>query len=1565
MSTPEELSHAAPSDDPNKSGLPLIDPDRAEQEQRDDIDDIIPTRGYQMLPLVGLGGSAGSIQALQRFFAAMPAESGMAFVVILHLAADHASIMPALLQRTTKMPVTQAQDGEKVQPNHVYVIPPGQTLTASDGHLRLAELQPERGKRVTVDLFFRSLADTHGPHGMAIILSGADSDGALGIKRIKERGGLTIAQDPDEAEHSSMPQSAIETGMVDWVLPVSEMPQRLLAFCQSEKQLRMPSEHGPHPAKTAQPKSDEDEGALRDVLLFLRTRTGRDFSYYKRATIVRRIARRMQVNGVSDLPAYLAFLRVHPGELGALLQDLLISVTNFFRDREAFEALEAQIPELFKGKKQGDVVRAWVAACATGEEAYSVAMLLLEHARRLDSPPKIQVFGCDLDAEAIQVARAGVYPGTIQADVSEERLRKFFTKEHHSYRVRREVREVLLFAAHDLLKDPPFSQIDLISCRNLMIYLNRDAQKRALEIFHFALRPNGRLFLGSSESVDDDSPLYSVLDKKHRIYMRCSAARVSLPLPISPSLVGRALQAQGSAKEGPVVPGKSFMQAASLLAAPANPDSEGERVSPGELHFKLIERFAPPSLIVDQNHRIVHLSELAGRFLQFSGGAPTMNLLHVVHPMLRAELRAALFRASETGVPVEGFCAAVDLEGSRQTVEIRVAPADDIAPGFLLVVFDVRSPRSESTVRPREEPESIVRHLEREIEQLKERLRDTVEQYEANGEELKASNEELQAMNEELRSATEELETSREELQSVNEELTTVNQELKHKLDELGHANSDLHNLMASTAIATVFIDRNLRIMRYTPSAVELFHFIPGDIGRPISDLKDRLNYPELATDSDQVLERLVPVEREVGEPGGHCYLARLLPYRTVEDHIGGVVLTFIDITERKRAEVERDRFFSFSLGLLAIASIKTGRWLRVNPAMSRTLGWSEEELLATQFLETVHPEDLPLSREAAEKLARGESLTRLEHRVPCKDGSYKWIEWEAAPYPREGLVYCSGRDVTERKRTERTIAFLAEVSAEFAAHSTTEDVMSAVGAKIANHFGISRLTFAYVDEPGNEMTPVYEYQTRGVTSSLGTKPLSDLATEADLRELAAGRILVTEDGRASSQTIVSWTNGMRTRIMAPVISDGGWRFLIVAQQPQPRRWLPDEREMFGELAARIFSRLEHARAEEALRSSDERLRLIVENAREYAIFAADLDRRVTIWNPGAERILGYTEQEIKGQSADVIFTEEDRAAGAPEEEAGTALAEGRAADERWHLRKDGTRFWGSGVMMVMRDVRGEAIGFVKILRDETNALRAKEALEQSRLELWNSLQETERARSDAEAAGLAKDHFLAVLSHELRTPLTPVLMAVSILRRRKDLPEAAREPLDMIQRNVQLEAHFIDDLLDLTRITRGKMELMSEPMDIHQAVKHAVEISEPDTLDKNQQVSVALRAEEHHLVGDSRRLQQVFWNLLKNASKFTPEGGAIRVTSRNQQERIIIEVSDSGIGFEHEAAERIFDAFAQASDAVTRQFGGLGLGLAISKATIEAHGGTLSARSAGRDQGATFCVELPLHTDV
>ena len=1411
----EDFQPLSPDATPADDGLPEITPDIVEQDSDDTIDDIIPSHGFGMIPVVGLGGSAGGLTALQEFFGAMPPKSGMAFVVILHLSPEHESILAELLQRTTTMEVRQVRGRVKVEPNCVYVIPPAKHLSVADGHLSLTEISHRSGKHVAVDLFFRTLADTHGPHAAAVVLSGADGDGAIGIKRVKERGGLTIVQDPNEAEHDGMPRSAIATDLVDWVLPAAEIPGRLVKYWEAERRLQLPPEQEePSSTPEARPPPDRPqaaaEAALHDILGFLRVRTGHDFAYYKRATVLRRIARRMQVHGVEDPQAYLRFIRAHPSEPDALLRDLLISVTNFFRDRDAFTVLQAALPAIFRGKGPADSVRVWVAACATGEEAYSVAMLLKEYAATLEQPPTLQVFATDLDENAIQTAREGKYAETIAADVTETRLRRFFSKIHGGYRIKREVRDIVLFALHDLLKDSPFSRLDLVTCRNLLIYLNHDAQTRALEIFHFALRGEGTLFLGSSESVDENSPLFAVLDKKRRIYLRRNGSRSALPFttergPLLRKML-RQLPASGSGTaDAPHAAGPVNR------AAPRPSRAEAAEEAPtswSDLHYELIEQLAPPSVVVNQDHQVMHVSENAGRFLQVGGGEPTVNLLRMVHPMLRIELRAALYRAAQTGGPVNTRGVSAEIEGTPKKINLRVVPSRSTHSRFLLVIFQEQEGGAVAT--PAAEPDAATRHLEEELEQTKAQLRNIIEQSEASDEELKASNEELQAINEELRSAGEELETGREELQSINEELSTVNQELKSKVDELAAANSDLQNLMASTNIATVFLDRDLCIQRYTPPAVALFNLIPTDVGRPLSDLTPRLSYPDLSADATRVLTDLGVKEVEVADADGHFFLVRMLPYRTADDRIAGVVMTFVDITQRRYAGEElrgseaRFRAVSNLVPDLLFSTDAAGQLRWCNERWLDYTGQTVAQAQGNGWVDIVHPEDRERTRENfASAIAQGQPY-KNELRLMRADGAARWFLVRAEP----------------------------------------------------------------------------------------------------LRDA---------DGQ-----IVQWY-GAKTDID------------------------------------------DFKRASSDLAVSEERLRLLVENAREFAIFSMDLELRITSWNPGAEHILGYTEREIHGQSADLIFNPEDRAKGAPQAEARQALAEARAVDERWHMRKDGSLFWASGALMVMRSPGGEAIGFVKILRDETEARQTREALEQSRQELLKALDETGHAYAAAEAASRAKDHFLAVLSHELRTPLTPVLMAVHMLGRNRELPADAREALEMIERNVQIEAHFIDDLLDITRISRGRLEIVPEPMDAHQAIRHAVSISAGDLEGREQRLTVVLDAGEYRLQGDATRLQQVFWNLLKNASKFTPDGGSIRIVSRNEPGWLVVEVSDTGIGFAPEAAARIFDAFIQADAEITRQFGGLGLGLAISKATVDAHGGTLQALSEGKNRGANFIVSLPL----
>lgn len=854
----------------------------------DDADHPVLMHSSLDFPVVGIGASAGGMQALQRFFEHMPNDNGMAFVVILHLSPKHESNVDSVLQRTTKMPVLQVSESHSIKKNHVYVISPGQQLTMNDGHLSVAELERPFGHPIAIDLFFRTLAQVHRERAIGIVLSGTGSDGSVGLARLKEEGGVTFAQRPDDAEYDGMPSAAIGTGMVDFVLPVVEMPQKLIDIRRTACLIELPAARDDADAATAPPAarvthSEEAEKALHDILMLLRSHTGHDFRHYKRATVLRRIERRLQVCGVTTLPTYRALLENDEKEIVALLGDMLIGVTNFFRDRDAFDALEREvIPQLFQDRTSDEQVRVWVAACSTGEEAYSLGMQLVDQASLLPAPPAVQVFATDIDDRAIAIARLGLYPGSIMTDVPPARLRQYFTKEEVRYRVRKNLRDRILFASHNVLRDPPFSRLDLISCRNLLIYLTRDIQAQVLEMFHFSLNPGGFLFLGSSESAEVVNNYFAPFDKKNRIYRARILSRSARYTPLLPL---------GTTPK-PTMSGLDDM-----------PKSR-RKFSFGEVHQRALMKHAPPSVIVNQESNIVHMSDRAGRFLHHAGGELSRNLVSLVFPELRLELRTALFQALQSGKSVEAR--QVQMKRDERTFYVNMVARpfhdDQAAADFVLVQFD------EVEQSMSEEPsgggqDRVLVQLEQEIQRTKEQLQETIEHSEVSTEELRASNEELQAINEELRSATEELETSKEELQSVNEELITVNYELKLKIDETGKANDDLNNLIASTDIATVFVDSAIRIKRYTPRATDIFNIIPNDIGRSLLDITHRLDYGQLAADADTTFRTLRPVEREVRSGDGRYYIARILPYRTTEDRIDGAVLTFFDISATRQAE--------------------------------------------------------------------------------------------------------------------------------------------------------------------------------------------------------------------------------------------------------------------------------------------------------------------------------------------------------------------------------------------------------------------------------------------------------------------------------------------------------------------------------------------------------------------------------------------------------------------------------------------------------------------------------------
>ncbi|AMN42287.1 Chemotaxis protein methyltransferase CheR [Rhodoplanes sp. Z2-YC6860] len=823
--------------------------------------------------VVAIGASAGGLRPLQAFFETMPADTGATFVVVVHLDPERRSELAGILSSRTKMPVVPVGERQKLQANHVYVIPPARELKMVDHEITASDFEEPHGLRSPIDQFFRSVAERLGD-GFAVIFSGAGTDGSVGVRAVKESGGIILVQDPAEAEYASMPRSAMATGVVDVVLPVRELAGRLADLIRLKQGASIADS----------PQVDEEQ--LRRILAHLRIRTGHDFSKYKRSTVLRRIARRIQVMRCNDLADYYDALRQNNDEAQALLADLLISVTTFFRDTEAFEGLrKLTLPHLFEGANLEEPLRVWVGGCATGEEAYSVAMLLLEEAGRHDLRPPIQVFASDLDARALAVAREGRYPSVIEADVSEDRLRRFFTREGDNYRVRQELRDVVLFAHHDLLKDPPFSRVDLISCRNVLIYLDRELQEQVISTFNYALNPGGFLLLGSSETADNPAGMFRSLDRNARIYQ--STVNAGEKPRLLPRLLGPIRVREQVAQIG-----RSMNPSAAFNDAVA--------------HRRALEKLAPPSILVDETHRVVHLSDSAGRFLQPSGGSLTGDVVDLVRTELRFELRSALHRVFEQQAATLSLPIPVRFNGTahRVLIQVRAAEIDELGEARNAVVMFIEGDEIEESRGTEERAtDETVRRLTQELELTQARLRTVREESDAANEELRAANEELQSINEEYRSTSEELVTSKEELQSINEELQTVNSELKLKLEAISRAHSDLQNLMAATDFGTLFLDAGLRIKRFTDRVTELFSITPVDEGRPITDFAHQLEYDGLIKDARAVLADLAPIRREVKSRTGKWYDMRLRPYRTVEDKIDGVVITFVDVSDRRQVE--------------------------------------------------------------------------------------------------------------------------------------------------------------------------------------------------------------------------------------------------------------------------------------------------------------------------------------------------------------------------------------------------------------------------------------------------------------------------------------------------------------------------------------------------------------------------------------------------------------------------------------------------------------------------------------
>ncbi len=825
-------------------------------------------------PIVALGASAGGLEAFEQFFRNIPANSGMGFVLISHLDPSHASILTEILQRITTMPVVEAQDQMQVRPNCVYVIPPNRDMSIFHGALQLSIPTVQRGQRMPIDAFLRSLAEDQSEKAIGIILSGTGTDGTLGLRAIFGAGGITLAQEPTTAKFDGMPASAIQAGYVSHVLPVEKMPEVMLS--------------GLHTLIQQAPAPQIALSGINHILSQLRTCTGHDFSLYKKSTITRRIQRRMLQNGIESTKTYARYLMDHPPEIASLFKELLINVTNFFRDPEAFVALKQDIlPTLLADKPDDYVFRVWVAGGATGEEAYSIAMVLRELQDESHYMFKVQIYSTDLADDTITTARAGFYPPNITLDVTPERLRRFFIKEESGYRVKKEIREMVIFAIQNVIKDPPFTKLDLLSCRNLMIYLEPELQNRLIPAFHYALKPGGTLFLSPSESIGNHTELFTPLNRKWKFY-RAAPTAASTRAMLTSNL---------------------NWTAEPTHKTPEDIIKTSKETNLAELTRRMLLQFyAPTSVMTDMKGNILYVYGETGKYLRPAPGQATLNMIDMAREGLQLELRSAI-QAANQGTPTLNQELSVKTNGDFHPVQLCVRnlsnPNDQ--QKLLLVSFqELTRPTSGKPARiKRSSKPNELRHieeLERELAYTKENLQVTIEEQYASNEELKCTNEEMQSTNEELQSTNEELETSKEELQSINEELITVNSELQAKIAQLSDMQNDMKNLLDNIHVGTIFLDQHLIIRRFTRDATQLYRLVTSDVGRALSDIKPELEDEDLLDAAHAVLDSLVPIEREVKTLNGNWYLARVQPYRTLENMIDGVVLTFTNITERTKA---------------------------------------------------------------------------------------------------------------------------------------------------------------------------------------------------------------------------------------------------------------------------------------------------------------------------------------------------------------------------------------------------------------------------------------------------------------------------------------------------------------------------------------------------------------------------------------------------------------------------------------------------------------------------------------
>ena len=1330
--------------------------------------DTEPARDFHV---VGVGASAGGLESLERLFSHLRPDTGMAFVVLQHLSPDFKSLMDELLSRRTAMPVRPAQHEMALEPNCVYLLPPMKEMIVQQRKLLLADKDPRHGLSLPIDLFLRSLAQDVGDRGIAVILSGSGSDGSRGIVEVSRAGGIVFCETTDTAKFSGMPLSALRTGVVDQVLSPEDIAQAIGS-------LNRP----PVPLDPSAEVLSEDQGTDA-IMRLLRDEYQIDFSHYKTTTVTRRIERRLALNRSVDLDTYVAQLRSDPRELNSLYEDLLIGVTRFFRDDETFDTLAQRIiPEIVEKTPPEEQIRVWVAGCATGQEAYSIAILLHEELTRRQRPVNVKILATDVHKASLDVASAGLYTKEQIAGISQERLEKFFTHKPNGYQISQGLRESIVFAPHNLLRDAPFTKLDLITCRNLLIYFEPEAQKTVLTLFHFCLKPGGFLFLGSSESPGGLIDEFDTIDEHAKLYRK--RRDIALPRDLKlPLARGR-------------TPGKALAQG-----------NRADEVNPQllSIYDRLLERVMPLSLLIDADGRLLDTFGGAESLLKVKGRRPSNNLLDMLPDDIRTLVSGALHRLRRDLETVR--YAGVPLPGRHVRCSLIAEPLRDGhgALAHVLLSFEEERPPAHAETEsagPRSAASGQGDLTREQMKALQEELSYTKENLQATIEELETTNEELQATNEELMASNEELQSTNEELHSVNEELYTVNAEYQKKNAELQELNDDVEHLLDRTDVGTMFLDRQLCIRKFTSRISETFDVISQDVGRPLRSFSHRLAYPLLMSDIERVLRDGSTVETQTWDDRHRCYFLRILPYRArtpkaEQEHVpierplaaDGVVLTLTDISalEQAREKLAQLSAIVESSGDAIIGKTLDGTITSWNNGAMRLYGYSAEE-------------------------AVGRHVTML--------------------YPSDRLTEIDG-------------------------------------------------TLAKVREG---------------------RPVERLET-----------VRLRKDG---SHVDVSVT-------FSPIL-DGTNHIAGVSE------------------ISRDITALIRARAEIAEREA--RIRLLLDSTAE-AIYGIDLSGVCTFCNPACARMLGYdSPSALIGKQMHPLLhhTKADGTPYLPQESPIYESMRHRQethADDEVFWRADGVsfpvEFWSHPI------VKGdEVIGAVVTFVDITERKRAEQ-----------EIQEGVRRR----------EQFLAMLSHELRNPLAAILSATHLLDGDRLPDDRCRKAAHVVERQAKHMARLLDDLLDVSRITHGRIALHKQQIDLRETSRSAIEALEPLMAEHDTHLTIDIPDEPIYVMGDPDRLQQIQANLLSNATKYSPRGAHVRFQVRRSGPNAVIRVSDDGHGIDAEMLPKIFDLFVQGNRQIDRSEGGLGIGLTLLRSLVELHEGRVEAFSDGPDRGSTFTVWLPL----